>query len=54
MYIVGDRDHTLRFSHTSRGGKYCSLALDLIVDDEAQRLGIFTALSEHAEVHYVL
>ena len=52
--VVGERDHELRPSNTSAGGKYHSFALELVVDDEAQRLGFFEAFRAHPAVVYVL
>ncbi len=41
-------------SHVSRGGKYCSMALHVVVEDEAQRDRIFVALREHPDVVMVI
>ena len=52
--VVGDTDHTLKLSNTSRTGKYVSLALDVLVRDEVQRRGIGQTLHEHIDVRLVL
>ena len=52
--VVGDADHTLELSNTSRTGKYVSLALDVLVSDEEQRRGIGQRLHEHGDVRLVL
>jgi putative lipoic acid-binding regulatory protein len=52
--IVGHAQHTLEFSHESKGGKYRSMHLEVAVRDDAHRLAIFKELHEHAEVAYVL
>ena len=52
--IVGDAQHTLRFSNTSRTGKYKSLELELTVRDEEHRLGTFEALKNHSAVEFLL
>jgi putative lipoic acid-binding regulatory protein len=50
----GERDFELGHSRTSSGGKYVSLSLNLIVLDEAERDGIFTALKNRAEILLVI
>jgi putative lipoic acid-binding regulatory protein len=52
--IVGQEDHTVRHSHQSRTGKYRSLALDVFVWSNEQRLAIFAALQAHPDVRFVL
>jgi hypothetical protein len=52
--IVGETEHMLERSNTSRTGRYCSLRLVLTVRDEAQRNAIFQALNEHDAVRLVL
>jgi len=52
--IVAAREHTLQLTKTSRTGKYCSLRLEIVVADEADRLGLFQALATHAAVRFVL
>lgn len=47
-------DFELVESHVSRGGKYCSMALAVIVEDQAERDRIFMALREHADVVMVI
>ena len=51
---VGDAEHTLVLSNTSRTGKYVSLALEVLVFDDAQRLTIGRLLHEHVDVRLVL
>jgi putative lipoic acid-binding regulatory protein len=51
--IVGQVAYTLELSNQSRGGKYRSLDLELVVVDEAQRLGLFDALRKRAEIRFV-
>ncbi len=50
--VVGDLDHT--FSNNSKTGRYLSLKLELTVRDEAQRVGIYRALSRHRAIKIVL
>ena len=52
--VVGDLDHTLTFSNNSKTGRYLSLKLELTVRDEAQRVGIYRALSRHRAIKIVL
>ncbi len=52
--LLGEREHRLELSNRSRGGKYTSLRLRVTVTDEADRKGLFTALSTHAAVKIVL
>ncbi len=51
---VGAREHALRLTKRSSSGKYCSLLLEVGVEDEAQRLAIFEALAGHRDVRFVL
>jgi uncharacterized protein len=52
--LVGDRPHDLSLSRRSAEGKYTSLRLELTVSDEADRLRIFSALTDHPTVRMVL
>jgi len=52
--VVGDHDHSLEPGNTSASGKYVSFHLEVLVRDEAHRLGIYEALSEFACVKIVL
>jgi putative lipoic acid-binding regulatory protein len=52
--VIGTQAHTLTYSHTSSQGKYCSMRLELVVADEAQRLAIGGALHGHPDVRFVL
>ena len=38
---ITDRDYKINFSNFSANGKYISLNLEVVVDDEAQRTEIF-------------
>jgi uncharacterized protein len=53
-HLVADAPHTVEFSNHSRTGKYCSLAVEVTVRDEAHRLGLFQAFSKHAEIRFVI
>lgn len=52
--VVGERDHSLEFSRTSRANRYVSLTLVLVVSSEADRHGLFERLAAHPSVKFVL
>ncbi len=52
--VVGDMEHTLTFSNNSRRGRYLSLKLELIVQNDAQRVGIYESLSQQSAIKIVL
>ena len=52
--VVEDRSHKVSLTHTSSQGSYVSLALQLIVLNEAERKKIFEGLREHRGVRMVL
>jgi putative lipoic acid-binding regulatory protein len=47
-------DYSLAPSNSSRTGKYCSLILAVIVEDEHHRNRIFAALTAHEHIVMVL
>lgn len=51
---AGNKKYMLSVSHRSSGGKYLSLNIELQVNDETERLGIFENLKNHAAIKYVL
>ncbi len=52
--VCGLLEHTVNDSRASRGGKYCSVRLEVIVPDEATRLAVFHSLRGHADILMVL
>jgi len=52
--VILERVHTLEHSNSSRTGKYISLNLDLIVQNEDERTFIFEALKAHQDIKMVL
>jgi uncharacterized protein len=52
--IVGELEHTIRFSNRSRSGKYVTLELEVTVPSDERRLGIYRELHEHEAVVYLL
>jgi putative lipoic acid-binding regulatory protein len=49
-----EREHSISHSNTSRGGKYISLNLDLLVHNEEDRQFIYEALKAHQHIKMVL
>lgn len=52
--VVGDHDHDVEHSRTSAQGNYVSFRLQVLVRDEAHRVGIYQALKDYACVRIVL
>lgn len=54
MDILPNTDHLLSNSHTSSGGRYVSMKLELVVQSEEQRLSLYNQLVENSSVKIVL
>ena len=52
--VILEKPHTLKSSNQSKGGKFVSMNLDLIVDNEDERDFIFRALKAHQNIKMVL
>jgi len=52
--IVEGQDYTITPSNVSRTGKYHSLNLEMTVDDEEHRTGIYDKLRNHPAVKMIL
>ena len=52
--VIQEREHTLEHSKTSKGGKYVSMNLDILVHNEDDRTFIFEALKKHQAIKMVL
>ncbi len=52
--VILERAHTLKHSNASKTGKYVSLNLDLIVQNEDERTFLFEALKAHQDIKMVL
>lgn len=52
--VILEREHKLAHSNASRSGKYVSLNLDLLVQNEEERQFIYEALKAHQDVKMVL
>ena len=52
--IVKGYDYTITSSNTSQTGRYHSLNLEVLVDDEGERTGIYDKLRNHPAVKMVL
>ncbi len=51
---AGNKKFTLSVSNRSSGGKYYSLNMELVVDDETERLAIFKRLKNDDTIKFVL
>lgn len=54
LEIFGDRSYSLNPSNTSRGGKYISMNLELLVHNEEERTYFYETLKAHPHVKMVL
>lgn len=52
--VVDGRDYVVTLSNWSRTGKYCCLNLEMTVESEEIRTGIYTALKNHPLIRIVL
>jgi len=52
--VILEREHTLSHSNASRTGKYVSMNLDLLVQNEDERQFIYEALKAHQHIKMVL
>lgn len=52
--LLGDTEYTLVYVQSSRTGKYCSLQLDLVVQSEEHRKGLFTTLGQSPAIRAIL
>jgi len=52
--IVKEHDYTITPSNVSKAGRYHSLNLEVLVDDEGHRTGIYDRLRSHPAVKMVL
>ncbi len=52
--VIGKNNLIITKSHTSSGGKYCSLNVEVVVEDEESRMGNYSNLKNHAAVKVVL
>ncbi|MDQ7045196.1 MAG: DUF493 domain-containing protein [Sulfurimonas sp.] len=52
--VIIERDHKLEHSNKSKTGKYVSMNLDLVIQNEDERNFIFEALKKHQNIKMVL
>ena len=52
--VPHEENRRVSFSNISRGGKYCSLNLEVTVTDEKTRTAIYIALKKHPDVKIVM
>ncbi len=51
--ILGDAEYTLELVNQSSGGNYRTLELEIVVEDEAERLRLFEEIARHPDVRFV-
>lgn len=52
--VISEREHKLTHSKNSKGGKYVSMNLDMLVHNEDDRNFIYEALKAHQHIKMVL
>ncbi len=52
--VIADKEHTLKQYKSSKGGKYVSMNLELLVMNEEERNFIYEALKAHVNIKMVL
>ena len=52
--VVGSVEHRIAGARPSSGGKWISLAVEVLVVDEAQRVAFFEAMAAHEDVRFLL
>ena len=52
--VIDEREHKLTHSKNSKGGKYISMNLDMLVHNEDDRNFIYEALKKHQDIKMVL
>ncbi|DAB29920.1 MAG TPA: DUF493 domain-containing protein [Sulfurimonas sp. UBA12504] len=52
--VILEREHSLTHSNASKGGKYVSMNLDLVISNEDERNFIYEALKAHQNIKMVL
>ncbi len=52
--VILEREHTLNHSNKSKKGKYVSMNLDIVIQNEDERNFIYEALKAHQNIKMVL
>ena len=52
--VIGNKELLITKSHTSSGGKYISLNVEVVVEDDETRLKYYQHLKNHAAVKVVM
>ena len=52
--VILEREHTLNHSNNSKTGKYVSMNLDLVIQNEDERNFIYEAFKAHENIKMVL
>jgi putative lipoic acid-binding regulatory protein len=54
LALLEDVEHELVLHRRSSGGRYVSLNLSLVVQDEVQRLAIYNHFADHEAIRFVV
>ncbi len=52
--VITGKEVLVSFSHTSSGGKYCSVNVEVVLEDDETRLRYYQNLKNHAAVKVVM
>jgi len=52
--ILGEKEHSCKFSNTSKNGKFSSFSAECIVDSEEERDALYKLFGEHDDVNYTI
>lgn len=52
--VVQEREHAIAIGRSSRGGRYLSVHLRLVVTSDGDRTTILSALQTHSSIRYIL
>ena len=52
--VMGDKEHSLKFSNSSKKGTFHSYNTECVVESQEERDKLYKAFGEHNDVDYVL
>ena len=52
--IMGEKEHTCKFSNSTTKGNFHSYSAECTVDSEEERDNLYKAFGKHDDVHYVI
>ena len=52
--IMGEKEHTCKFSNSTTKGNYHSYSAECTVESEEERDNLYKAFGKHDDVHYVI